>query len=851
MKASFKLLALGLFLVLPLAAAHAQTPSLSPIANLSMNAGTTRTLNIVAVEPEGDPITITASLPPFAALNTPTFGTGSVVTTLTLTPAAINVGDFTAAVTATAGGVSSVRVFQITVNAAGSNQAPVVSAPPYQTVTEGAALTFTVNASDADGDAITSLNPTDLPSGATFTPNGANTSASFSWTPVAGDAGEYDVQFTASNALSGTSVTHIHVDSAPVLAITPIDDVTVAGGGFASVPVHASAPPGSFITLTASLPSFGTLNPPGTGTGSVNTTISLSPPTGSAGTYHAAVTAIAGGTSVSEEFDIIVTGAGPGDNHAPVLSAPASATIAVGSPLSFDVTATDPDGDHVDLFGSALPPGSTFTDHADNTGSFSWTPVTGQAGMYVASFSGTDGRGGSGSASTNIMVTGPPPQNQPPTVTAPASRTVDEGVLLAFTVTAADPDGDPVTLSAGSVPAGASFVDNGDLTGAFSWTPGSAQSGSYTVAFQGDDGHGGTGTASTVITVNDVTGGGGGGNTVPGSTCLIGPFRPASDQSCFRIKPVEGSFALGDVVLSSITLQFHGQSIPVLPGAGLDIHCCPIHGDGDDDDGDDHGEDGHHGHGHGDVRALLRGGEHHGDGENLDLCGVSCPESEDSCERRDDDDDANGPGPGKGKGHCEHGNGHGYGHDHHGDECDDDDDGGVTCDTLGIRACFSTQALLQLFAGASLPCDLLGAEIHATLANGDTVVATFHNTPPNPNPNPHPHGDGEGDDDDQGEDHQGDGDHRGLQSAKVQPNPLNPSTMLSFTTSREGTVRVSVYDMQGRLVKTLLNEYRPAGPHTVAWDGSSNARGHVASGVYFLRIESAEGGVVRRVAVVK
>src|SRR5258705_80380 len=205
MKASFKVLALGLFLMLPLAAAHAQTPSMSPIANLSLNAGTTRTVNIVAVEPEGDPITITASLPPFVTLNAPTFGTGSVVTTLTLSPAAINTGDFTAAVTATPCGLSSV----------------------------------------------------------------------------------------------------------PVLAIPPIADVTVAGGDFASVPVSASGVPGALISLTASLPSFGTLNPPGTGTGSVNTTIALSPPIGSAGTYHASVTAISENTQVTEDFDIIVTGAGP------------------------------------------------------------------------------------------------------------------------------------------------------------------------------------------------------------------------------------------------------------------------------------------------------------------------------------------------------------------------------------------------------------------------------------------------------------------------------------------------------------------------------------------------------------
>ncbi len=125
--------------------------------------------------------------------------------------------------------------------------------------------------------------------------------------------------------------------------------------------------------------------------------------------------------------------------------------------------------------------------------------------------------------------------------------------------------------------------------------------------------------------------------------------------------------------------------------------------------------------------------------------------------------------------------------------------------------------------------------------NGDTVVATFHGTEPKP-------GEGHGDGDD---DHDKDGKGHGLQSAKVRPNPLNPQTELSFTLSREGRVRVKIYDMQGRLVKTLLDDFRPVGTQTLTWDGSNASSQHVASGVYFLRIESPEGAVIRRVAVVK
>ena len=148
-------LTVALLLLVPFSTAHAQGPSLSPIANVTMNAGSTLNVNVIAVDTENRPVTVTAALPPFATLNAPTLGTGTVVTSVSLAPSDAQVGDYSAAVTATAGGVSSVRVFEITVNSAGSDQAPLVTAPPLKEVTAGVAVGFAVTASDPDGNAIT------------------------------------------------------------------------------------------------------------------------------------------------------------------------------------------------------------------------------------------------------------------------------------------------------------------------------------------------------------------------------------------------------------------------------------------------------------------------------------------------------------------------------------------------------------------------------------------------------------------------------------------------------------------------------------------------------------------------
>jgi hypothetical protein len=65
------------------------------------------------------------------------------------------------------------------------------------------------------------------------------------------------------------------------------------------------------------------------------------------------------------------------------------------------------------------------------------------------------------------------------------------------------------------------------------------------------------------------------------------------------------------------------------------------------------------------------------------------------------------------------------------------------------------------------------------------------------------------------------------------PNPFNPSTRIDFSLDQGGPVQLSIYDVAGRLVRTLVDENLSRGTHHRRWDGRNQAGRQVASGVYF------------------
>lgn len=73
------------------------------------------------------------------------------------------------------------------------------------------------------------------------------------------------------------------------------------------------------------------------------------------------------------------------------------------------------------------------------------------------------------------------------------------------------------------------------------------------------------------------------------------------------------------------------------------------------------------------------------------------------------------------------------------------------------------------------------------------------------------------------------------------PNPFNPRTELRYELGSEMEMTLSLFDVAGRRVRTLLRGVQPPGPGSVVWDGS-DARGRpVGSGVYFARLQTASG----------
>jgi len=87
------------------------------------------------------------------------------------------------------------------------------------------------------------------------------------------------------------------------------------------------------------------------------------------------------------------------------------------------------------------------------------------------------------------------------------------------------------------------------------------------------------------------------------------------------------------------------------------------------------------------------------------------------------------------------------------------------------------------------------------------------------------------------------------------PSPFGDETTVRYGLATRGRVSLKVYDLAGRVVRTLVDADREAGPHTVSWNGTTDAGTRAASGVYFVKMElegTATGpGEVRKLVLLK
>jgi hypothetical protein len=85
----------------------------------------------------------------------------------------------------------------------------------------------------------------------------------------------------------------------------------------------------------------------------------------------------------------------------------------------------------------------------------------------------------------------------------------------------------------------------------------------------------------------------------------------------------------------------------------------------------------------------------------------------------------------------------------------------------------------------------------------------------------------------------------------VQPNPTRGDARIAFTLGNGGPATLSVYDVAGRLVRTLLDEERPSGPTSLTWDGRDHRGQEAAAGVYFMRLESRGEAQTQKLLMVR
>ena len=83
------------------------------------------------------------------------------------------------------------------------------------------------------------------------------------------------------------------------------------------------------------------------------------------------------------------------------------------------------------------------------------------------------------------------------------------------------------------------------------------------------------------------------------------------------------------------------------------------------------------------------------------------------------------------------------------------------------------------------------------------------------------------------------------------PNPFNPITSINYNLPIDGLVKVSIYNMMGSIVKTLVNGFHNAGFKSVQWNATNNKNQPVSAGLYLYTIQAGEFRQTKKMVLLK
>jgi hypothetical protein len=83
------------------------------------------------------------------------------------------------------------------------------------------------------------------------------------------------------------------------------------------------------------------------------------------------------------------------------------------------------------------------------------------------------------------------------------------------------------------------------------------------------------------------------------------------------------------------------------------------------------------------------------------------------------------------------------------------------------------------------------------------------------------------------------------------PNPFNPTTTIQFNLNKASNVKVDIFNVEGKLINQIVNNYKKAGTHKISWDGTNSKGEKVSSGTYFYRITNNNNVQTKKMILIK
>ncbi|MGB8338316.1 MAG: Ig-like domain-containing protein [Burkholderiales bacterium] len=465
-------------------------PAINSVPVTIATQGFAYSYSVAATDPDGDALT-------YALTTAPAGMTIAASGLINWTPTNIQVGNQSVTVRVTDSGGLSVNQSYTIVVAAPPNNPPVINSTPVATATQGVVYSYSVGATDPDGNTL-SYALTTAPAGMTI----ASTTGVISWTPTSAQIGNNSVvvKVTDSGGLfvtqSYTIVVAAPVNHPPVINSAPV--ITATQGVLYTYSVGATDPDGN--TLTYAL----TNAPTGMTIIASNGLIKWTPTNAQVGSKNVTVRVTdSGGLSVTQSYTIIVANV----NDAPVAqnnsySVNQGTVLTVAASTGVLANDSDPDGDALTAVLSAGPTKGTLT--LNTNGSFTYTPNAGYSGIDTFTYRAYDGALYSNVATVTVTVVNRAPVAVNDSATAPRRTGTYTPKIIAVLTNDSDPDG---TLNIGSLTIASAPNKGGSVSvntdGTVAYTPKLNFTGTETFSYKVRDNQGANSNAATVsVSVN-------------------------------------------------------------------------------------------------------------------------------------------------------------------------------------------------------------------------------------------------------------------------------------------------------------------------------------------------------------